>query len=186
MRFTPAHTDDKLLRACRKGKRSAQQALYQKYYEQMMRVCMRYAGDEGHALEMLNDGFLKVFDRIKSFRGEGALGAWIRQIMVRTALDSLRSRQTYQKHLNQLALEWEDRYMGNEGEMQLESEDIFQHLQALPPVSRTVFNLYALEGFSHKEIAEKLNISEGTSQWHLSTARKKLKLKFQKKTKVNA
>jgi RNA polymerase sigma-70 factor (ECF subfamily) len=186
MRFTPAHKDEKLIRGCAKGKRAAQQALYQKYYEQMMRVCMRYAGNEGQALEILNDGFLKVFDRIKSFRSEGALGAWIRQIMVRTALDSLRSQQTYQKHLNQLAVEWEDRYMGNEGELVLESEDIFQHLQALPPVSRTVFNLYALEGYSHKEIAEKLSMSEGTFQWHLSTARKKLKTQFLNKGRVRA
>lgn len=186
MRFTPAHTDDKLLRGCQKGKRGAQQALYQKYYEQMMRVCMRYAGDEGQALEILNDGFLKVFDRIKGFRAEGALGGWIRQTMVRTALDRLRMQQAYRKHLDQFEVEFGDRYMENEALNQLESEDIFQHLQALAPVSRTVFNLYALEGYSHKEIASKLNMSEGTSQWHLSTARKKLKQKFQNKTTISA
>lgn len=186
MRFTPAHTDEKLLRGCQKGKRDAQQALYQKYYEPMMRVCMRYAGDEGQALEILNDGFLKVFDRIKSFRAEGALGGWIRQTIVRTALDKLRMQQTYQKHLDQLAVESEGRYMQNEAINSLESEDIFQLLQALPPVSRSVFNLYALEGYSHKEIAAMLDMSEGTSQWHLSTARAKLKLQFQKKTKIKA
>ena len=169
-------SDHRLIKGCKRQQAKAQRALYEKYFREMMRVCLRYARDPEDAGEMLNDGFLKVFKGIGNFVGKGSLEGWIRRIMVRTAIDRLRQQQTYDTHLAQYEVEVAGTYVKNEALGQLAAEDIFHHLQALPPMSRAVFNLYAIEGYAHKEIAESLGMSIGTSQWHLSTARKRLQM----------
>ncbi len=176
-------SDHRLVKGCKRQQPKAQRALYEKYFSTMMRVCLRYAKNPEDAGEMLNDGFLKVFKRIESFGGKGSLEGWIRRIMVHTAIDRLRQQQTYEAHLVQYQAELGDTHMKNEAVNRLEAEDVFHHLQALPPMSRAVFNLFAIEGYAHKEIAKMLEMSEGTSQWHLSTARKRLQALLPKEKK---
>lgn len=164
--------DSQLAVLCTKQDRNAQKLLYQRFYGQMMAVCMRYAGNKDEAAEMLNDGFMKVFVNIRDYKPEYSLQGWIRRIMVNNAIDAFRKNRQY---AHQLDIEAAD-------EVNLQpdvidhfaAEDIIKMIQDLPPVYKVVFNLYAIEGYSHKEIAEQLQITESTSRANLAKARAKL------------
>lgn len=139
----------------------------------MMAVCFRYVRNKEDALEVLHSGFLKVFQNIGSFDdSKSALSTWIQTIMIRTAIDFLRKKNPLAR-----SVEWTETA---EPEIQAEvlvnksAEEILLFLNQLSPNTATVFNLYAIEGYNHKEIAQLLNMSEGTSKWHLSEAKKKL------------
>lgn len=163
----------KLIEGCRKNDRNAQRMLYEAFYGKMMSICMRYAGNRDEASEVLNSGFLKVFTKIDKYRSEeGEIEAWIRRIMVNTAIDQYRKTTRLQK-----TLDLDDaRYQTHFPVIieKITAEDIMKLVNALSPAYRTVFNLYVVEGFTHKEIAEKLGISDGTSKSNLAKARKKL------------
>ncbi len=169
LKISKNSTDQILIEHCVLGDRSAQKALYEKHAPKMMGVCMRYANDQQSAEDILQEGFIKVFRNIDKFRNEGSFEGWLRKIMVNTAIEAYR-RKNYLYSL--VEVENTERELVNESALSnLVVEDIMQLVVALSPGYRTVFNMYSIEGYSHKEIAEQLNISEGTSKSQLARAR---------------
>ncbi len=174
MNFTKKQTQ-KIVKACIHNDRSAQEALYKLCYADMMRVCLNYLPDEELAREAFNTGFLNVFKSIQNFDAEkGELGGWIRKIMIYSAIDLYRSELKF-GNLTDTLPEQETEFIPPAVLEKLYFEDILRHIRTLPYATQTVFNLSVLDGFSHKEISEQLNISEGTSRWHLSEAKKQLR-----------
>jgi RNA polymerase sigma-70 factor (ECF subfamily) len=171
----PQFTDQELVRGVLKGSSLHQMALYRQYSVPMFRVLLRFARDHAEAEDMLQDGFVRVYRDMAQFRAEGALGAWIRRIMVNTALSHLRKQKEFIQYTGDFVafentVRTEENIAAN-----LDAEYLMSLLQKLPPGYRTVFNLYAIEGFSHEEIAEQLGISTGTSKSQLYKAREYLK-----------
>lgn len=168
-------TLDALYEGCKNGERRSQETLYRLLSSKMLGVCMRYARNNFEAEDMLQAGFIKVFAEIGSFRGEGSFEGWVRRIMVNTAIAG------YRKNMRSLeTVVLSDGYENSqpyELDM-LEYHDLLKLIQSLPDGYRAVFNMYAVEGYSHKEIAEELNISEGASKSQLSRARSWLKEKI--------
>ncbi|HEY0652302.1 MAG TPA: sigma-70 family RNA polymerase sigma factor [Chryseosolibacter sp.] len=161
--------EDELIKGCLKRDRNAQQALYDLYSSKMYALCYRYVRHAMEAEDVLVMAFTKIFDRIEQFKGEGSFEGWIRRVMVNEALTHLRkSRAMYvETELEQADREPDyDRLSDH-----LEAEDLHKMIQELPPGYRLVFNMYAIDGYSHKEIAEQLGISENTSKSQLSRAR---------------
>jgi len=173
--------DQQLIEGCAANCRKSQEQLYNRYRNPMLALCFRYTRHQEDAIEVLHEGLLKVFQNIKDFdSSKSALYTWIHTIMVRTAIDFLR-----RKKLETISIEWNDI---NEPAIQPETiidrsaEEILYFLKQLPEMSATVFNLYVIEGYKHKEISQLLSISEGTSKWHLSEAKKQLTNCFAKRT----
>ncbi|GAA4342697.1 RNA polymerase sigma factor [Flaviaesturariibacter amylovorans] len=171
MTTTPSDTD--LLRGCRKGDRKAQELLYRNYYRSMMALCLRYCGNDEDAMEALNNGFLKVFRNVARYdAAQGSLYTWMRTIVLNACLDYIKSRSR-----NEPTRELTDTMEADlpaEAVSRLQAAELLALVRALPPATAAVFNLYAIEGYNHREIGTLLGISEGTSKWHLSTARKQL------------
>jgi RNA polymerase sigma factor (sigma-70 family) len=165
----------KLVKACTRNDRSAQEALYKLYYADMMRVCQSHLADEELAQEAFNTGFLTVFESIQKFDPErGELGAWIRKIMVHSSIDLYRAELKFGNVTGDFP-EQEKEFISPSILEKLYFEDILYQIRTLPQATQTVFILSVLDGFSHREISEQLNISEGTSRWHLSEAKKQLR-----------
>ena len=169
-------SDQELVGACLKNHRKAQRELYDRFSPMMKGVCMRYASSEIEADDILQDSFIKVFKNLKSYKDNGKLGAWVRRITVNTAIEFYRKRSTQMQHLNDLALEAETRG-SNELFATIDLEILQQEIQKLPDGFRVVFNLYAIEGYTHREIGEQLGISTGTSKSQFSRAKKLLQKK---------
>lgn len=174
-------TDHELIAGCIRQDKNCQEALYKRFYGKMMGVCLRYAKNRDEARDMLQEGFIKVFTSIRNFAGKGSFEGWVRRIVVNTAVDHLRrNKHEYMIVSTVYAREGDIPDHAEEPEEdnalnQLSEEEILASVQQLSPAYRTVFNLYVLENFSHKEIADKLNISEGTSKSNLAKARFQLK-----------
>jgi RNA polymerase sigma-70 factor (ECF subfamily) len=166
------YTDEELVRACARNDRRAQEALYRRFFPGMLRMCRRYTQDENAALDILNVGFLRVFQKINTFGFKGSLEGWIRRIVYHTIADHFRNNARY---VHFLVLEEQDDSIAEQGHDRLFEEDILQLIRQLPHASQEVFRLYAIEGYSHAEIADTLGMSEGTSKWHLSSARQRLR-----------
>ncbi len=162
-------TEEALITGCQKGKSRDQQALFEKYAAKMLGVCQRYVKDASESEDVMIGAFAKVFEKINSFRFEGSFEGWLRRIMVNESLMYLRRNKSMYLEVEIEKADREPDY----GQLsnQLEAEDLLQMIQELPVGYRTVFNLYAIEGFSHQEIAEMMEISEGTSKSQLSRAR---------------
>jgi len=142
----------------------------------MMTLCVRYTGNEEDAMEALHDGFLKVFKHIGTYKADKAsLYTWIRRIVINAAIDHLRKRQVY-PNTAELSAGADEPAIDNEALNRLSGETLLRMIRQLPAATGLVFNLYAVDGFSHREIGELLGISEGTSRWHFSEARKQLKV----------
>lgn len=174
MQYTEANSENELIEGCRQGNRLAQKHLYKMFYSPMLSVCMRYTRNKEEAVEVLNDSFLKVFQGIGAYEGKGAFGGWIRSIVFHTAIDHVRKSNSYKK-----TIDLESTYESEiESEVidRLSAQELMALIQKVTPASQTVFSLFAIEGYSHKEIADMLNISVGTSKWHLANARKELKV----------
>ena len=161
--------EQKLVKDCLKQHPAAQKLLYDTFAEQMLGTCFRYTKSMNDAEEVLQQGFIKVFQNLHQFRSEGDLGAWIRRIMVNTALEKFRQNKI--KFIDSEIFEFKDSLSYEDIESNISANDILKVMQELSPQYRTVFNLYVNEGYSHKEISEKLNISVGTSKSNLSRAR---------------
>jgi len=169
---------DDLLQECRNGNRRAQELLYKLLAAKMLAVCMRYAKDSYEAEDMLQMGFVKVFKKVSEFRGDGSFEGWIRRIMVNTAIETYRKNQ---RSLNITPIDEVYDVAQVTFDMNgLEAKDLLRLIQQLPPGYKLIFNLYAIEGYSHKEIAEQLGITEGASKSQLSRARGVLKEKLMK------
>ncbi len=146
-----------------------QQELYQRFAPKMYAVCLRYAGNTEEAEDILQEGFIKIFNKIGSFRGEGSFEGWIRRIFVNTAIEQFR-KKNYLKPLTEVEENTvEGKYLSVLDT--LAEKDIIQLVQQLSPGYRTVFNMYVIEGYTHKQISEILGISEGTSKSQLSRAK---------------
>ncbi len=164
-----------LIKGCKANERPAQEGLYKLFYAEMLRVCYRYLKSDQLANEALNSGFLKVFQNIASFEEQrGELGAWIRTIMVRTCIDMVRQEARF-SNIQAEADSIDDIFVPPAILNKLYAEDLLKHIRLLPHATQLVFNLSVLNGYTHKEIGEQLNISESTSRWHLSEAKKQLR-----------
>jgi RNA polymerase sigma-70 factor (ECF subfamily) len=169
---------DDLLEGCKRGERRTQELLYKLLSSRMLGVCMRYAKDQFEAEDMLQMGFVKVFQKVSEFREEGSFEGWIRRIMVNTAIETYRKNQRmiHAVDIDEVFDEPQVTFDMNG----LEVKDLMKLIQELSAGYKLVFNLYAIEGYSHKEIAEQLGISEGASKSQLSRARAILKEKIRK------
>ena len=167
---------DILIGGCLNGNRSDQKELYKAFYGMAFNVCLRYAGNRNDASEIVNQGFLNVFLNLKKYRRNTLFIVWLKNIMVNKAIDY------YRKDLKltlQDDLDVAEYLLSNElPENKVMYEDLLNIIQTLPTVYRIVFNLYAIEGYSHNEISVKLRISPGSSKSNLSTARRKLQSKI--------
>lgn len=174
MKFKQFPDESKLIAACIKGNARAQRQLYEQYAPAMLGVCMRYTADYATSQDMLQDGFIKVFTKLESFTGEGAFGGWLRKIFVTTCLEFLRQKNALNGaedigELNNLSMDGHESVIDS-----LSAADLMECVAKLPSGYRTVFNMYAIEGFSHAEIAEELQISENTSRSQFMRARNML------------
>ena len=168
----------KLVLACQENNSLAQRELYDMFKSKMFGICLRYAGNYDDAQDILQDGFLKVFEKIHQFGFKGAFEGWMRKIMVNTALEKYRlhyRQVTVNENIAEIEYEQE-----NEIIAEIDRIELVKIIQDLSPRYRIVFNLYALEGYSHKEISEMLQITEGTSKSNLSRARTILQEKVNK------
>lgn len=166
------YTEQELVEGCTRNERRAQETLYRRFFPEMMRMTRKYTRDDDTAIEIVNNGMLRVFKKIHTFAFKGSLEGWVRRLVYHSMADYFRDNARY---LHFLVLEDHDSAVPERGHETFYEEDILRAVRALPPVSQEVFRLYAIEGYSHAEIAENLEISEGTSKWHLSTARQKLR-----------
>jgi len=167
--------DKKVLDGCIKNDRKAQELLYKQFYGPMINLCLRYTRNEEDALEVLHNGFLKVYKHLPSYDvSRASLYTWIKTIMVNCAIDFIRAHQKFKGQV-----ELNDSYdlpgTDNEALHRMNATEVLKLVQQLPVATQTVFNLYVLEGYNHREIGEMLGISDGTSKWHLSEARRMLK-----------
>ncbi|WP_345953380.1 RNA polymerase sigma factor [Mucilaginibacter sp. PAMB04168] len=166
----------RLMKGCKANKRSAQEALYKLFYTDMLRLCYRYLKSDELAQEALNSGFLKVFQNINDFdERKGDPGAWIRTIIVRTCIDLGRKEARFIE-VESIEDVSEEAFIAPSVLEKLYVEDLLRVIRALPAATQIVFNLYVIEGYSHHEISEHLHISESTSRWHLSEAKKQLRV----------
>lgn len=161
--------DLQLARACLNGNEKAQKRLFEKYSGQMMAVCLRYGSDYQEAEDMFQDGFIKVYQKLDKYDGKGPLGAWIRRTIVNNALDQIRKNKREIDHVSQYEVEFklenEDRVeVFDEDQPKLTNDRLTALIQGMPPGYRTVFNMYVVEEYSHKEIADQMGISESTSK----------------------
>ncbi|MCD6012200.1 MAG: hypothetical protein K0Q79_2062 [Flavipsychrobacter sp.] len=146
-----------------------------------LKVCARYAKDMQDAEQLLNDGFLKVFTQIEHYKSTGSFGGWMQRIMVNTCLDYLRGtafKEDMIMHVHAIPAEESNIAVSNDALESMEFRELVQIIQCLPSMTRTVFNLFVFEGYNHKEISEQLDISEGTSHWHVHQARNILQKKI--------
>ena len=160
----------KLVRDCLKGKPEAQRQLYEHFAETMLGVCYRYTKSLKDAEDVLQEAFVKVFFSLKQYRYEGQLGAWIRRIMVNTALNFLKRNHNYRdqmyfppEHLHPIT--------SDDPVVAMEAKELTELIRQLPPGYQTIFNLHAIEGYSHVEIGEMLGITDGTSRSQYARAR---------------
>lgn len=168
-------SDDALIEGCIKGNRKIQEELYRKYAKQMYQICLTYEPDRECAKDILQEAFVKVFRNILTHDKQSSLQGWIRKIITNTAIDHFRKVKIGEKRfINLDVIKKEDEPYAPEHLHSLESEDILNRIKQLPNGARLVFNLYSLEGYSHREISEKLGISEGTSKSQLSRAKQLL------------
>ena len=158
-----------LISGCMEGNRRMQEELYKRFSPRMYAVCLRYAGSSEEAEDILQEGFIKIFKKLDSFRGEGSFEGWIRRIFVNTSIEHFRRK----RYLQPVTEKEENTLEGNslsalDG---LAEKDILGLVRQLSPGYRTVFNMYVVEGYTHKEIGDMLGISEGTSKSQLSRAK---------------
>ena len=169
-------TDDDLVQGCIRGEDRATKMLYERFAPKMLSICKRYTARSEDAKDLMHDGFIKVFTKIDTFRGTAKLETWITRIMINNAINAIKK---------QVMVEWDDRYSEQTSDVSIDFEELYQKdihydavlslMKQLPLGYRTILNLYSVEEFSHKEIAEMLQISEGTSKSQLNRARTALK-----------
>lgn len=169
-----------IIEGCLKQDRRAQKALYELCYRQFIRLCLRYHSNHEDARFALNNGFLKIIKGLETVEQlDLNFNAWAKRIIVNSLIDDYRKNKNHATHLvtkeTDRELEIVSENSTNEGEMSLSYQEIMELLKTIPPISAHVFTLYVIDGYSHKEIGELLEITDGTSKWHLSTARKLLR-----------
>ncbi|MDX1652346.1 MAG: RNA polymerase sigma factor [Brumimicrobium sp.] len=183
------HVDADLIKACIKNKRKAQEQLYHACFNFLMPLCMRYHKNEEDARAIYNVGYMKILNNLENtdFK-EIPFAAWAKRIMTNTLIDEYRKNKRYHQKIskrdNERELEYHSEGIRNKAESNFGESEIMKLLDLLKPATKQVFMLYVIEGYSHKEIGEILDMSEGTSKWHLSTARKDLRDMLNKEQKI--
>ncbi len=167
-----------LIKGCVNNDRQAQNLLFHKYSRKMMSVSFRYSRNREDAEEVLNDGFKRVFEKINTFNATGSLEGWIRKVIVNVAIAKFNKGSKLYKHVDIETIQLVD-HSSDDILSELNAKELILQIQKLPPVYQMVFNLYVFEGLKHKEIAEQLGISEGTSKSNLSDARTWLKKRIE-------
>jgi RNA polymerase sigma factor (sigma-70 family) len=162
-------TDEQIVKGCIEKNAIAQKHLYEKFVRKMMGVCLRYCDSEEEAEDVVQNGFISVFENITSYKGTGSLEGWIRKILVNTALTNIRKNKKLKQNIELDSVEF--MLPSTSSSDNFAVKDLLKIIQTLPVGFKTVFNLYAIEGYSHKEIGEMLNISEGTSKSQYSRAK---------------
>lgn len=170
-----AHIPEELIKDCRQGKRAAQEKLFHLLSSTLMGVCYRYAGSKEDAEDILQESFILVYTKIDTFRDAGSFEGWARRITVNVALNWLKKNKKLQDQI-ELSARHEKQVHDNEQEFNfpIETAELMKYISRLPDGYRTILNLFAIEGFSHKEIAGQLNINESTSRSQYTRARKLL------------
>ncbi len=166
---------DKILKGCRKKDSRAQEELYRLVAPKMYGVCLQYAGNNDDAKDILQEGFIKVFDKIQQFQGKGSFEGWIRKIIINTAIEKIRFQTLTQNTFEKIKMDSEVYY--DDVIDNLSADELISLIRELSPKYRAVFSMYAIEGYDHKEISDLLGITEGTSKSNLSRARKILQEK---------
>lgn len=168
---------EQLIQGCIRNDRSAQEKLYHLFYPKMMALVRRYIDHEEQAEEVLNNGYLRAFQKIKQYNFQGSFEGWIRKIVFHAVADYVKQNAKYS---SQILLVEKDELVHKDHADRLYYDQLILLVQSLPDATRTVFNMYVMDGFTHKEIGNMLGISEGTSKWHLSEGRRILKDKIEK------
>lgn len=174
---------EELIIGCQENKRKAQKELYDKYAPLLLGVCVRYAKDSSEAEDVLQEGFIKIFDKIKLYNHKGSFEGWMRRLMVNTAISNYRKnlKRYYKVDIEEplvqgMTVSW--------SKAEYTKEELMQVIQALPEGYKMVFNLYAIEGYKHREIAELLNIDETTSKSQYSRAKKQIQKRLVELSKI--
>ena len=164
--------EQRLIAGCKRGETWARKEVYERYSSAMLSLCVRYVADYELAKDVVQDGFVKLFTKVEQFEGRGSFGGWIRQIFVNTALEQISRNDLFDSNVSM------ERFPENPDEFDLHlmehvsADDLLECIKELPGRSRIIFNMYAIEGYSHAEIAEKLGIQENSSRAQFSRARK--------------
>jgi RNA polymerase sigma-70 factor (ECF subfamily) len=177
-------SDEELIRGCMSGNEKNFRLMYDRHYGKMFNICRRYARDRHEASDMVQEGFIRIFMNITQFKNEGSFEGWMKRVMITSCINyfnKYNSKQTleFRDHLEKISYE-NGHSKHNEGDddspvmSKINADALLQLVQQLPPAYRMVFNLFAIDGYSHLEIARQLNISEGTSRSNLKKARMKL------------
>lgn len=162
-----------LISLCRKGYREHQEELYLMFYNYAMSICLRYSRDREEAVEIVNDGFVKLFVNLNKYKDNTSFKAWLRRILINSSIDYYRRNE---KHYHNVDISYaKHEYVTEDAVSKITEQEIIALIQDLPPSYRVVFNLFVIEGFNHREISDKLGISVGTSKSNLAIARSKLK-----------
>ena len=168
---------EELIRGCSRNERRAQEAMYKQFYGRMMGVVRRYIDYPEQAEEVLNNGFLRAFQKIEQYTYKGSFEGWLRKIVFHAVADYVKQHAKYN---TQIILVEKDQLIKKDLADNLYYDQLLALIQTLPSSTRNVFNMYVLDGYPHKEIADILGISEGTSKWHLSEGRRILREKIEK------
>lgn len=176
--------NQQLLKDAAKGDRRAQFQLYKRCFNVLMSVCMRYRRSEDEAVAMVNEGFLKIVNNLGKFAPDTPFEAWIRRIMINTLIDDFRKNRKVNELIENHDFTDHNNHQElvdfNTADLHFNASELEAMIRSLPPVSGKVFNLFAIDGYGHLEIAKLLGISEGTSKWHVSFARQRLRELLQK------
>jgi len=173
MRIPPGITEQELIQQCKNGDLKRLEMLYKHFYGYAMGIALRYSNNRDDALEVVNDGFIKVFGALKQYDIDKPFKAWLRRIMVNTAIDKQRKEQKHQANTDLDRAEHIEN--GSNIIEQLNAADILKLLALLPAMHRTIFNLYEIDGYNHEEIAAMLNIPASSSRVYLARAKEKLR-----------
>ena len=166
------YSEKEIVDGCLQNDRHCQELLYRMYFAKMMSMCKRYTDDRDIAMEIVNNGFLRVFKKLNTFSFKGSLEGWIRKLVYHSLSEYFKK---HSKYLQFLVFEDHDNSVNANALTNMYEEDLLKMVDTLPPATKEVFRLYAIEGFTHPEIAKQVSISVGTSKWHLAAARQKLK-----------
>lgn len=166
-----------LIQGCIRNERSAQEKMYKLFYPRMMSLVRRYIDQEMQAEEVLNNGFLRAFQKVEQYTFQGSFEGWLRKIVFHAVSDYVKQNVKYNE---KIVLVEKDQFVHKDHADKLYYNELLEMVQTLPGATRAVFNMYVMEGFSHKEIGKNLGISEGTSKWHLSEGRRILKEKIER------
>lgn len=168
---------EELINGCIRNERSAQERLYKLFYPRMMALVRRYIDHDEQAEEVINNGFLRAFQKVSQYTFQGSFEGWLRKIVFHAVSDYVKQHMKYNE---KTVLVEKDQLIHKDHADKLYYNQLLELVQLLPGATRTVFNLYVMEGYPHKEIGKLLGISEGTSKWHLSEGRRQLKEKIEK------